>query len=181
MEIRIGFSKRNMAFSRFLRWTERRPYSHCYVQYKNHFTEQDLVLHAAGFNIHTLTLENFKKHNNEIIKEYVFEVKDPKITKEILTFIYSVSGSPYGWIQIFGMGLVKLAAYFGKKIKNPLADGNRTMVCSEFCAHVVDKTKQVPYLDLDYAEQGGPSWLDSTLQKTNINLLGPEESKDHHS
>ena len=165
MQVRIGFSKRNMFFSRFLRWVEKRPYSHCYIRYRNHITQQDLILHAAFLSIHTLTLENFQKHGNIIVKEYMYEVKDSAKIKDMLTFVYDQSGTPYGWIQLVGMGLVKLAAFFGKTIKNPLADKKKTMVCSEFCAHFAKISGIKSDTDVDFAEEGGPSWLDKELSE----------------
>ena len=166
MQIRIGFSKRDMFFSKFLRWAEKRPYSHCYLRYQNHVTGQDLILHAAVLSIHTLTLENFKKHGNVIVKEYMYEVTDQAKIKDLLTFVYNQSGTPYGWVQLVGMGLVKLAAFFGKKIKNPLADKKKTMVCSEFCAYAVKISGISPNIDLELTEVGGPSWLDKYLSKS---------------
>jgi len=166
MKIYIGFSRRNMAFSKFLKWTERRPYSHCYIRYHHPFTGQDLILHAAGFSIHTLTFENFQKHGNIVVKEYAIDVKDRNKLREAYTFIYEVSGNPYGWIQLIGMGLVKIAGFFGKKIKNPLSDDTTSMVCSEFCAHVISKIGIS--IDLAHAEEGGPSWVDLTLQQAGL-------------
>lgn len=163
MQVTIGFSKRNMTFSRFLRWVEKRPYSHCYVSYANHVTGQELILHAAGFNIHTITKENFIKHGNIIVKEYPYTISDPAKIKNVLSFMFEMSGRPYGWKQIIGVGIARLSEFLGYKIKNPLADKNKTMVCSEFCAHVVQKSGIAPAIDLDYAEEGGPSWLDKEL------------------
>lgn len=173
MQIRIGFSQRNMFFSKFLQWTEKRPYSHCYIRYKNRITGQDLILHAAVLSIHTLTLENFKKHGNTIIKEYTYEVTDPTKIKDALVFMFEMSGKPYGWIQLVGMGLVKIANFFGKKVKNPLADKDKTMVCSEFCAHVVSKIGI--NVDLAHAEEGGPSWMDLTLKQAGLVLIEAAE------
>lgn len=172
MEVRIGFSKRNMCFSKFLQWVEKRPYSHCYVRYRNHVTGQDLILHAAGLSVSMVTLDNFKKHGNEIVKEYIYDVQDKTDIKNILTFIFQQVGTPYGWIQLFGMCIVKVCAFFGKNIANPLGDKEKTMVCSEFCAHVV-KIGRIAEIDIDYAEKGGPSWIDKQLETNAIPHLDP--------
>lgn len=166
MQLRIGFSERNLLFSKLLRWIEKRPYSHCYVSYVHPITGQSLILQAAEWNIHTVTKENFQKiHKNVIIKEYLFDVPSDLDITNTLTFINKVSGNPYGYRQLFGMALVKLAGFFGKNIKNPLRDGLDTMVCSEFCANVLKVSKILPNIDLSYAEQGGPSWVDETIKK----------------
>ena len=166
MQVRIGFSKRDLTFSKFLRWVEKRPYSHCYIRYRNHVTGQDLILHAAFLSIHTLTLENFQKHGNVIVKEYMYEISDQAKIKDLLTFVYNQSGVPYGWIQLFGMAWVKICAFFGKKVKNPLADKEKTMVCSEFGAYAAKISGIAPNIDLGYAEIGGPSWIDKELSKS---------------
>jgi hypothetical protein len=95
----------------------------------------------------------------------MYEVTDSTKIKDFLTFVYDQSGTPYGWVQLIGMALVKMAAFFGKSIKNPLADEKKTMVCSEFCAYAAKKSGIAPDIDLGYSEIGGPSWLDKELSK----------------
>jgi len=166
MQIRIGFSKRDLIFSKMLRWIEKRPYSHCYISYVHPLTGQTLVLQAAEWNIHTVTKENFQKiHKNVIIKEYEFDISSDLDITNVLTFVNKVSGNPYGYRQLLGMAIVKVIAFFGKSIKNPLGDGAKTMVCSEFCANVLKVGKLIPNIDLAYAEQGGPSWVDDSIAK----------------
>ena len=166
MKIRVGFSYRKLLFSRLLRWAERRPYSHVYIRYKHPITNQDLILHASGSSIHTLTLENFRDlHHNIIVKEYEIEVSEDKV-KDMMSFMFSQSGTPYGNIQLFGMAAVKFMAFLGKSIKNPLSDKKATMVCSEFCAYILSIGGIVPNIDLSYAEQGGPSWIEDTLKNS---------------
>jgi hypothetical protein len=166
MQLKVGFSKRNLLFSKLLRWAEQRPYSHCYISYIHPLTGQDIVLQAAEWNIHTLTKDNFVNiHKNIIIKEYCFDVFDHKDIKNVLIFINNVSGNPYGYKQLLGMALVKFAGFLGKNIKNPLRDGPDTMVCSEFCANVLKVSRLLPNIDLSYAEQGGPSWVENNIQK----------------
>jgi hypothetical protein len=166
MQICIGFSKRSLFFSSLLQWVEKRPYSHCYISFAHPVTGQSMILQAAEWNIHMVTRENFQKvHKNVIIKEYIFDIPDYLDIINTLTFINKVSGNPYGYRQLFGMALVKLAGFFGKTIKNPLGDGLDTMVCSEFCANVLKVSKILPNIDLSYAEQGGPSWVDKTIEK----------------
>jgi hypothetical protein len=121
-------------------------------------------------------LENFQKHGNIIVKEYILNVSDKQAMKNAMEFWYNVSGNPYGWVQLVGMGLVKFVTFWANvfncdcKISNPLADNTKTMVCSEFCAHVVSKTNMVP-IDVEYAELGGPSWVDATLHAAGIPLI----------
>ena len=165
MKIYVGFSYRKLIFSRLLRWAEQRPYSHVYIRYKHPITNQDLILHASGSSIHTLTLENFRDlHHNIIVKEYEIEIAVDKV-KDMMSFMLTQSGTPYGNIQLFGMAAVKFMAFLGKSIKNPLSDKKATMVCSEFTAYVLSIGGVTPDIDLGYAEQGGPSWIDSILEE----------------
>lgn len=165
MKFIIGFSKRDMTFSKLLRWVEKRPYSHCYIRFTHEITHQTLVFHAAEFNIHTVTIENFQKHGNDIIKEYSFEVSDLERIRNAIAFIFNQSGKPYGWIQLLGMAWAKLCAFLGLSVKNPLGDKNKTMVCSEFCAHFLAISGILPDLDTSFAEIGGPSWIDKSLHE----------------
>jgi hypothetical protein len=170
MNVYFGFSYRKAKFSKFLRWAEKRPYSHCYVKYVNHVTKKPLILHAAVLSVHTLSTDRFYNHGNRIVKEYVISVDDPQKVKDIIGFIQDMSGADYGWKQLFGMCIARTAAFFGIKIKNPFADQLKTLVCSEYCAKLANLTGKIS-IDMDYAEIGGPSWLDKEFEKASIPFI----------
>jgi hypothetical protein len=51
-----------------------------------------------------------------------------------------INSIPYGKLQIVGMGFLRVVnQLFRTKLKNPFADGMKTMVCSEFVGVVLEK------------------------------------------
>lgn len=161
MNIIVGFSKRKGFLSWLIRKAENTPYSHVYVRYWNPYIQEMLILHAAGTMVHCSTVELFLKHKNSVIKEYVIPVESEQL-KQVIKFSMRQSGKPYGMTQLIGMAWSRiLKQLFGKTHKNPFGDKERTMVCSEFVAHVLNL---VGYnIDMKRAEIDGPKWIEGYL------------------
>lgn len=154
MKIKIGFSQpKNKFFPifswliRLIEWTK---YSHVYLQWDSEFAESTITYHAAGHSVHFLGLELFKKSVKPV---YIFEIDITREQyKDLLHYCFEKSGTDYGVKQIFGITIVKLMCLFGKKIKNPFSDGDKSQVCSELIGHVLkDILSKDLDLDLDIA------------------------------
>lgn len=66
----------------------------------------------------------------KVVRQYEFYItREAKIS--LIRKINESIGKPYGFLQLVGLGLVKLLAPFSIKISNPFADGNKTEVCVE--------------------------------------------------
>jgi len=154
MKIKIGFSKPKgkffPIFSWLIRLVEWTRYSHVYLQWDSEFAESKITYHAAGHSVHFLGI---KKFNQTVEEMCTFEVE---ITKEqyknLLHYCFENSGTDYGIKQIIGIGWVKVMKFFGKNVKNPFSDGEKSQVCSELVGHVLSKVLEYDVgLDLDVA------------------------------
>lgn len=171
MKIKIGFSQPKgkffPIFSWLIRLIEGTKYSHVYLQWDSEFADSTITYHAAGHSVHFLGLNLFKK-SVEPIHEFEMNISREQY-QELLHYCFDNSGTDYGIKQIFGIAAVKLAALFGKDIKNPFSDGNKSQVCSELVGYVLsDVLEQDLNLDLDVA---GPKDIYKFLKKSDIQQL----------
>lgn len=135
--IYIGFSARKKwnFLSWFLQKCQRAAYSHVYVRFCSESLKRDLIYQASEMSVHFIGGDRFRDEC-DIIKEYPLLVSIEAKTK-ILQFAIDNAGRPYGWIELLGFGWVYLCRIFGRKVKNPLGDKNRSFICSELVANVL--------------------------------------------
>lgn len=130
-QIIVGFS-RHPGFAP-LSWlicaVEGTPYSHAYIKIRSESLDRTLIYQATGIGVYFVG----ENHFNQVaipIEEYVFEISDDA-RKRFLQKAIDKTGMPYGKLQILGIGIMRLAALFGKRISNPFKDGNAAYVCVE--------------------------------------------------
>ncbi len=166
INIVIGFStssKKNSIISAIIRLVERTPYSHVYVKFYSPTLDRWLVYHASHTNVHFNNIETFAKENI-ILEEYALATSECK-KNEALRMCVDRVGRPYGYLQIFGMGIVRLIkAWFNVRLKNPFADGERTQVCSELVGHVISKLGYD--INISELEFEGPRYIRNFINKT---------------
>ena len=73
-----------------------------------------------------------------IVKSYEIYV-DPEIKKELVHYMGTSTGKPYGRIQLVGLALVNFMKVFRRKIKNPFSDRDKTEVCAEAVYNILNK------------------------------------------
>ena len=131
MKIRIGFStkKRNL-LSRWIRKLYDVTYSHCYFCAESYLTGIPLIFEASNLSVMCISRVEFID-KSEIIEEIFIEVNN-EVYADILCFIELSLGTPFGFMTLIGIGIAKL---FNLK-RNPFADKNKTMHCSEFIDHI---------------------------------------------
>jgi hypothetical protein len=163
-KIIVGFSKpsKNIKFpivSWAIRLIERTPYSHVYIRWYSDSLERDIVYQASGTMVNFVGMNVFSEHAEPV---HEFEIECSKETiKKTKQFAIDKAGYPYGVKQIVGILFVKIASLFGKKIKNPFADGGRTYVCSELVAEILKEKFGIKIEeDLDAA---GPKYVCSAM------------------
>ena len=130
----IGFSTPNKfnLFSFLIRIVCRSSMSHAYVKYHDDYTGRWVIFQASGLEVNYISEDKFKTLEN-IVAEFDLPVSDELKLKVVRDSIDRL-GTPYGIKHIFGIVIVLIARGFGKKTKNPFADGGATMVCSELAA-----------------------------------------------
>ena len=70
------------------------------------------------------------------VKEFSVNLEDGEAIP-FMQFCIDNAGKPYGIKDIFGLAWVRICAIFGKKVTNPVNDGQNSWVCSEIGAFIV--------------------------------------------
>lgn len=161
MKIIIGFSKKDGLLSWLIRKAEGTPYSHVYVRYYNPYIQETIVFHASRTMIHCTTFDLFLKKKNKVVVEYELTTDAEKL-RQVIKFSNRQSGKSYGMLQLLGMGIVRVSKLLVKKsFRNPFGDKEKTMVCSEFVAHILTVLGYT--IDMARVEIDGPKWIEQQL------------------
>lgn len=141
MSIMVGFSRPKKhsfpIFSWLIRLIEWTPYSHCYIRWGSEWLERDVVYEASGTMVH---FKEGKRFDDKVEVVHLFEIECSSDTrKKVIQKAMDFSGAPYGLKQVAGILLVKMARWIGCDLKNPFSDGNKTWVCSEIVAEILEE------------------------------------------
>ena len=113
------------------------------------------MFEASGTSVKFLGEYALKKHPVKVHAEYEI----PAVLSDVIATLMPYAGVRYGVLQIVGIALARIL----KLKRNPLGDGNRTLVCSELAALVLEKVYHVDIpTDLDVI---GPRELQEFLDK----------------
>ena len=105
-------------------------FSHTFCMFFSESLNRWLVYHATSDGVYFVGLEEFLKHNEIIKQKEVILTETERIMA--LRFCIDNSGKPYGYTQLLGIGVIKIAAKINIQIvENPFADGSTTFVCTE--------------------------------------------------
>jgi len=135
-KIKIGFSTRNSIFSALIRFFSRSSISHTYIRIPLCNSNNQLIFQASGLKVNAEGSSSFASHS-KIVKEITIEISDEKCM-QIESFMCESLGKPYSIMQIIGMLWVLFCRNFGKRVRNPFADGDHSYVCVELVANVLD-------------------------------------------
>lgn len=148
--ITLGFSrpKKWKLFAQIIMFTYGIPYDHVYIRYRSDKFDRDLIYQASSIMVNFMG-EILFEEENVIVKEFKFQISDDERT-EMIRYAIDNAGKPYGILSAIGLGIVRLAEIFGKKIKNPFGDGNKTYICCELGSYVLEQYAHIniPF-DLD--------------------------------
>lgn len=139
-ELIVGFSrpKSKLAIgSLLIRLFDRTPYSHVYVRWYSSKYDRDLIYEAKGAGINFTSPIAFKDHV-EVVVEYKLQISEEVMTK-VVQYAIDNARDKYGYSQLLGIALVKIARKFGWKIKNPLTGGT---ICSELVGSILEQFLQ---------------------------------------
>lgn len=136
--ITIGFSKSKKKFALYawlIMWVEKTDFSHVYIKWHSDSIERDIYYQASGTAVNFMAQHIFEGHHQPVREIKLVVTSEQK--NKIIQFAMDNVGVPYGWKPALGIAFVKLAALFGKKVKNPFADGIGTEFCSELGARIL--------------------------------------------
>lgn len=149
-KITIGFSrpKKWKPFAAAIMAVYGIPYDHVYVKFWSEKFQRSLVYQASSVMVNFMGYEYFESQNI-IVKEFEFDMSDEDML-EMIQYAIDSAGKPYGTMSALGLAVVRIAEVFGKKIKNPFGDGDKTYICCELASYVLEKYvhRQIPF-DLD--------------------------------
>lgn len=136
-KIIIGFSKPKKwkLFAWIIQTAYNTPYDHVYIQFYSEKFDRHLVYQASNLAVNFIEYSNFCSIN-DVVKEFEFDM-DAINRVEMIQWAIDNCGKPYGIKSALGLGIVRLFDIFGKKIKNPFSDDDKTYVCCELAAYVL--------------------------------------------
>lgn len=145
----IGFSKpkKFKLISWCIRQVEKTPFSHVYLKFHSDNLDRDIIYQASGMQVNFTGSTMFLDHH-KVVMEFQLETSEQE-NLEILKTCVDKAGIPYGIKQLLGLGLVRVLAFFGKKIKNPFSDKDTTYICSELVGFILIKYFNFRIEDLD--------------------------------
>lgn len=137
-KIKIGFSKRRKFnfISQSIMVLERTPFSHVYVRISSESLSRDLIYEASGTAVHFKAVKLFDR-DNIVVEEYEVDLDDDTYIK-VMQFCVDNAGMPYGLMSLLGFVPVYLGRSLGRTWRNPWRDGDRTYVCSELGAVILN-------------------------------------------
>lgn len=135
----IGFSTARKKFAPFglaIRLIEQTPYNHVYLKFWSDSLSRWLIYQASHTRLNFCGEQRFLE-DEVIIEEFAINTTKEQQTA-ILQYCIDTVGTPYGIVEIMGLVYARLLGRFGKKIRNPLADNQKTMICSELVGNVLN-------------------------------------------
>jgi hypothetical protein len=160
----IGFSTNLHAtavMAAVIRSVEGTKYSHTYLKFWSETLQRYLIYHAAGNKVSFTNEKRFAEHST-IIEEY--EIKINATDKAaLLQFCVDIVDTPYGRMQLIGMGIARIAAKLGWHIKTPFKDGPKTQVCSELVGRALALLGV--QIDARRLEIDGPKFINEIVRK----------------
>lgn len=111
------------------------PYSHCYIKIYSSTYNRWLIYQASSTMVNFMNIQTFEEEGL-IVHETQITIT-PETRSKVLQFAIDNCGKPYGIKEIFGLAWVKINEWCGKEIQNPLADEDRSLVCSELASLVL--------------------------------------------
>ena len=127
--IRIGFSSHPSPFSWLIRTFTSSKVSHTYIRLPVPEYDTSVIFQASGLAVNYTTSSVFESHS-KVIEEYELDISDEQYGLSEKFRVTEV-GKPYSCKQILGFLTVLAARKFGKKISNPMSDGDHAYVCVE--------------------------------------------------
>ncbi len=139
MKIKVGFSKPNSwkPFAKLIMLAYNVPYDHVYIKYDSAEMGRTMIFQASKMAVNLVSEDMFLSENI-VVKEFEVDITDQQM-KDILEFTADNLGKPYGIKECVGLGIVRVAQLFGKRINNPFSFDGSTYVCSELAGYVCEK------------------------------------------
>jgi len=142
-------------------------FDHAYLRLTSSFLERDIIYQATSKGVDFIGSTLWLK-NTRPVEEYELDIT-PDNYKTLIQFCIDNAGVPYGFLGVFGAGIRKIVAKFGKTINNPFNDGLSSEFCSEIVTRCLDTIDPAQF-DLN-PDNITPNDLNILLKKLNIKRI----------
>ena len=129
----VGFSEHKGILSWLIKKSTNSPCSHTYIRYPS--GDEHIVFQASKISVNTCNWRYFQE-KNKIVEEYSVEISDEQFAYA-QRFCSEEVGKPYSVKQLVGFLWVIAMHAIGRKVSNPLADGDHSFVCAEVVAECI--------------------------------------------
>jgi hypothetical protein len=144
-------------------------YSHVFIFWELPFAKLDEVFEAAH-NVRFRGPNDFVKTNN--IHRTYRVVVPPDVHARIMRRAKLLQGTSYAWGENLGLLVIYLASIVGWKLKNPWADGENSIKCSELSAMVIswiaDELTPFDVEFLEHLDDIDPYEMDMLLKELSL-------------
>jgi len=122
-------------------WTR---YSHVCVEWESERLKKPIYYEAAGSCLHFLGRRRFDE-KIKVVEKYSYFITEEQFTA-VLDFCIDNAEMPYGKLSFIGIAWVDInKRLFGRKTRNPFADGIASQVCSEVMARILGKSMHLNF------------------------------------
>lgn len=108
---------------------EKTNFSHAFISVYSKGLDRHLIYQATQAGVFFYSTQSFSTVSVEV-KAFDIELTD-EASKAMLRWCVDQLGKHYGVTQLLGMVLVRIAALFKVKIKNPFSNNSNNFICSE--------------------------------------------------
>lgn len=115
-------------------------FDHAYLKFHSDSLDRDIIYQAIGKGVQFIGKTLFET-KSKAIEEYEIEIEDNDYI-EMMKLCVDNAGIAYGFLQVIGAGIVKIASKFGKQIENPFYNGLINEFCSEIVFRCLNKIDQ---------------------------------------
>lgn len=148
------------------------PYDHVYLRLYLHSYEREIIYQASGSRVNFMNFNIFE-NENDIIKEFNITTSEENYIK-LLQFCIDNVAKPYSLKEAFGLGLTRIAKFFGLKIENPFKEQNNSYVCSVIASYIIENFTPIDlpenFQDMDPKDLY--DFLELVLVKLSTNVSG---------
>lgn len=126
-------------------WTDKTPYDHVYIKWNWSAIDRDIIYQASKMAVNFESNITFIGHAT-VIEEYEVQITD-ECHKAVMQFCMDNSDKPYGIMEIFGFGYVKICKALGITVNNPFPTYGNSYVCSKIAADILIVAKAIVLTD----------------------------------
>lgn len=151
-QITVGFSRPKSwkPFAWLIMTAYGTPYDHVYIKFHSDSCQRDIIYQASKMMVNFVGTTVFESENI-VVKEFKLQISDENYLA-LMQFAIDNAGKPYSMKEVLGLAWVRINAWVGRKIENPLKSGDSMWVCSIIADYIIqnfsEKKSSIDYEDM---------------------------------